>query len=221
MATLLELQAKVSDIIQDVSLESRIPEYLRRGVSEIAGGMLSGLGSFVTPPLPELFSIATVETVIDTPLVPMPVTFQRDLQFAVDSIGREITLYDSMIEFSQDYPLLNKVGRVDAAVEKGRVLYYQRIPTVAETLTLHFYRLPVGMSDNDDTPDGIPLHLQIPLLVNHAAWKMFELIDDPVLGESVSVTLYKRLFAEALHNLELSIPVDARSFSTLSASLGV
>lgn len=221
MTTLLELNALVAGIIQDTSLEPSITEYLNRSVNEIAGGMLSTLGSFTTPPLPMLFSISTVDTVTTGASVPMPITFHRGLQFAADSSGREISTYESMIEFAEDYPLMDKVGRVDAAVELGGTLYYQRIPTVAETLTLHFYRLPVDMVADADVPDGIPSHLQVPLLVNHASWKLFDLIDDPVSGEGASTAHYKGLFAEALHTLELSIPVDARSFSTLSASLGV
>lgn len=219
MATFAELQSKVANILQDTSLEADIPDYLNQAVSEIAGGLPSTLGSFTTPPLPNLFTIDTVETVIDTASVAMPATFQRNLQFAANSDGIEIDVFDSMIEFAQDYPLMNAVGSVQAVMEQGGSLYYQRIPTVAAILTLHYYRLPTTMSLNTDILTCIPLHLQIPLLVNHAAWKLFELIEDDSDSNGANVVRYKTLFLEALHTLELSIPADSRSFSTLSIGL--
>jgi len=221
MATLLELTNLVSTIIDDKSLDADIPEYLNQGINEIAAGMSSTLGSFATPPLPELFTIETKDTSTSAAFVAMPTTFQRNLQFVADSSGREIDIYDSMIEFAQDYPLMDKTGRVDAVVEQGGNLYYQRIPDEAETLTLHFYRLPVEMSDNTDTPDGIPLTLQRPLLVNYAAWKLYELIEDPTAGEGANVARYMSLFSQALQTLERRIPADARSFSTLSIGMEV
>ena len=214
MSTRLELETLVDEIIQDSSLKSSITGYLNRGVNEIAGGMPSTLGSFLTPPLPLLFSIDTVDTSTSAAYVSMPATFQRNLQFAADSSGREITVFDSMIEFAEDYPLMDKAGRVDAVVEQGGNLYYQRIPSAAETLTLHFFRLPVKMSEDSHVPDGIPLHLQESLLVNYAAWHLYKLIEDDLDEPGKNTARYKNFFDEALRTLELSIPADARSFST-------
>lgn len=220
MSTFIQLQTLIRDIIQDRSFDTDIPLYLNQGIEQIAGGMPSALGSFVTAPLPDLFSISTVETSIFLPYVAMPTTFQRKLQFIADSSGRKIELYDSMIEFAEDYPLMDKVGKVQSAVEKGGNLYYQRIPTEAETLTLHFYRKPVAMSAPDDTPDGIPEYLQIPLLVNYAAWQVYTLIEDGSSGKEIANTMrYKLFFTEYLHTLELSIPAETRSFSTLGISI--
>lgn len=219
MATFAELQSKVANILQDTSLVADIPDYLNQAVSEIAGGLPSTLGSVVTPPLPNLFTIDTVETVIDTASVAMPASFQRNLQFATNSAGIEIDVFDSMIEFAQFYPLMTASGSVQAVVEQGGRLYYQRIPTAAETLTLHFYKLPTEMTLNTDIPTCIPLHLQLPLLVNHAAFKLFELIEDGEAGMGVNTARYKTLFLEALHTLELTIPADSRSFSTLGIGL--
>ena len=116
-----------------------------------------------------------------------------------------------MIEFSEDYPLLDKEGRVDVTIEQGGNLYYQRIPTSAVTLTLHFYRKPVEMDAEADTPDGIPTHLQVLLLVSFACWKIFELIEDGIDEPTPNTDKYERKFLKALKTLELSIPFDARS----------
>lgn len=62
MATFEELRTYVDVIIQDESLSQLAGAYLNQGVLEIAGGMQSTLGSWITPPLPELFTIGTVTT---------------------------------------------------------------------------------------------------------------------------------------------------------------
>lgn len=211
MATYLELQTLVANIIQDDSFTpDDIKGYLNRGVSEIAGGMQSSLGSFITPPLPKLFTIGTVDTATDAAYVSMPVTFQRDLKLAVNENGVEISISNSMMEFSQIYPLLNTSGNIYEVCEQGGNLYYQGIPTSSEEITIHFHRLPVDMSAPTDLPDGIPLHLQIPLLVNFACFEIFKLIEDGV-GEGVNTAKYGSLLMTALRTLELSIPFETNS----------
>ena len=216
MATFLTLQSLVQEIMQDSSLDTSIPGKINQGVQEIAGGMQSTVGSVITPPLPDLFTIGTVYTATDAAYVTLPATYQRGLQFVANENGHEVDISNSFIDFAQTYPLLDRAGVISEVAEKGGNLYYQGIPASSETLTLHFYRFPVDMSDDDDTPDGIPTHLQIPLLVNYAAWKMFELIEDGVEGPGVNTQRYMGLFMNALRTLELSIPYDERSLNLLS-----
>jgi len=213
MTTFLALQTLVIQIMQDSSLDASIPGKLNQGVSEIAGGMQSTVGSVITPPLPGLFSIGTVDTVTDAAFVSMPATYQRGLQFVAGENGVEIDIANSFIEFASDNPLLARSGYIYEVAEKGGNLYYQGIPTAAETTTLHFYRLPVDMSGDTDTPDGIPLHLQIPLLVNYAAWKLFELVEDGIEDQGVNTQKHMGLFLRALRTLELTIPYDERGLA--------
>lgn len=208
MATLAELRALVSSIIQDSSFnDTSLNSYLNRGVSEIAGGVSSTYGSFITPPLPNLFTISTVTTSTSLAYVSMPATFQRALRFVSNSDGQEIDIYNSMIEFSSDYPLMDGSGDVISVIEQGGNLYYQKIPTVAKTLTLHFFRLPVAMSLDASTPDGIPSHLAESLLVNFACKEIFS-----ITGNSESnISQYVALFNAAVRTLENTIPNDTRS----------
>jgi len=140
----------------------------------------------------------------------MPADFQRDLQFVASSFGSEIDISDSFIEFVETYPLLNKSGRISEVIEHGNKLYYQGIPTVSETVTLHYYRKPVNMINDGDYPDGIPQHLQIPLLVNFACWKAFEHLEDGIEGETPNTIKFKNLFLEAMRTFELSLPSYTR-----------
>lgn len=215
MATFAELKTYVEKIIQDTSLNSMIGAYMNQGILEIAGGMQSALGDWITPPLPELLTIGTVTTSVDAAYVSMPTNFQRVLQFAASSNGAEIDIEDSFIEFSETYPLLNQTGSITSVIERGNNFYYQGIPTTAEDVTIHYYRYPIPMDAIDDTPDGIPSHLQRSLLVNYTAWKIYELIEDGLEGPGVNTQRYMGLFYAALKTLELTIPYPNRGMNLL------
>ena len=211
MTTLSALIEIVETIIQDTSLESLIPTFLNQGQLEIAGGMDSAFGDFITPPLPKLLTIGTVATATDAAYVAMPTTFQRDLVFAAGSNNVGIDIGNSWVEFMESNPLLTRSGSIYEVIEQGDNLYYQGIPTTSETVTVHFYRKPVDMSGDDDTPDGVPDQLQIPLLVNYVCRELFSMIEDGTEGPQVNTLKHTALFQKALRTLEMSIPSDTRS----------
>ena len=209
MATYAELQTYVTELVQDpdrVDVDISYGDLINRGVSEIAGGMQSTLGDWITSPLSELFTIGSINTVTDAAFVAMPTNFQRGLQLAVRAAGQEVDIANSFIAFTEIYPALDKSGIISEVVEHGNVFYYQGIPTSSEAVGLHYYRKPVEMTEDEDTPDGIPLHLQISLLVNFAAWKAYEFIEDGLEGETPNTQKYMGFFLGALKTLELSIP---------------
>jgi len=214
MATLEVLRDLVSTIIQDTSFtDAVIDGYINDGVTEIAHGMESSLGRVVTPPLPALFTIGTVATVTDAAYVSMPDGFQRDLRFVARSDGIEVDIANSMIQFSMDYPLMDGSGDVVDTIEYGGNLYYQGIPVVAETLTLHYFKAPTEMEDDDDEPDGIPIAFQKKLLVNYACKEIYGLIEDGIERQPINTIKFTGLFLSALKAFELSIPYDARSLN--------
>ena len=209
-----EIIAKVSLIIQDSSFsDTDLGTFINQAQIEVAGGLPSALGAWVTPPLPELLTISTVVTDPDAAYVSMPSTFQRSLQFVASSSGYEIDIAPSFISFSETYPLLDKVGRITEVIEAGGNFYYQGIPSEAEDVTLHFYRFPVDMEDAEDEPDGIPKHLHHGLLVNHAAWKIFEMVEDDFSEPGLNTQKYQALFYQSLKNLEFFIPYENRGLS--------
>jgi hypothetical protein len=211
---LSELRTKVVNIIQDESFTSDdIDGYLNEVQQEVAGGIQSSLGSWITPPLPALLTIDTITTETDVAYVDMPATFQRNLQFVASSDGNEIDIAESFISFVETYPLLDKSGTVTECCEFGNLFYYQGIPTSAATITLHFYRFPVDMEDDTDEPDGIPSHLHRGLLVNGACWKIFELIEDSTDGNKPNTEKYMNLFLSATRTLELTIPYENRTLN--------
>ena len=217
--TFASLIAKVNILIDNPAIFDYLGDFINQGVYEIAGGMSSLLDGIdnplpnsLTPPLPDLFTIDTVATSTSVAYVNMPTNFHRDLQFVASSTGSEIDIAESFIEFTETYPLLNKSGKISEVIEHGRKLYYQGIPTSSETVTLHYYRKPVNMVNDNDVPDGIPEHLQEALLVNFGAWKAYERLEDDKDDEMKNTLKYKRFFLESMRTLELTIPSYTRGF---------
>jgi len=216
MATFEELKDRVSSMVSDSSIVTNlVPDLINQGVNEIAGGMLSNVTQVITPPLPELFKIDTVDTSTTDAYVAMPSDFQRNLQFAVKENGSEVDIANSFIEFSETDPTMSKTGIISEVIEHGKYLYYSRIPSTSEELTLHYYREPTDMVNNSDEPDGIPEHLQFALLTNFAAWKAYEFIERGIEGDNLNTIKYHDLFFNALHTLELTIPDYTRGLELL------
>ena len=211
--TLPELITIIDRIITDDSFtDTDIKNYLNEAQLVVAGGVQSTLGSWLTPPLPELFTIDTITTELSLSNTAMPDDFHRQLQFVASSVGNEINIAESFLSFVETYPLLNQAGTVNECCEFGNNFYYQGIPTSAETLTIHYYRKPNDMTNGDDEPDGIPIHLQRNLLVNHVCWKIFELIEDGIEGPGVNTERHMKLFYDAVRTLELFIPYENKTF---------
>jgi len=217
--TFASLIERVNILIDNPAIYDFLGDFINQGVYEIAGGMPSlmdgidnPLPNSLTPPLPNLFTIDTVATSTSDAYVNMPTNFHRDLQFVSSSTGSEIDIAESFIEFAEIYPLLNKSGKISEVIEHGRRLYYQGIPTSSETVTLHYYRKPVNMVNDADTPDGLPEHLQESLLVNFGAWKAYERLEDDKDDEMKNTLKYKRFFLESMRTLELTIPSYTRGF---------
>jgi hypothetical protein len=210
MATFAELKTRTNLLVDDIGLIDNFGDFINQGVSEIAGGMQSLSLDVIMPPLPKLFSIASVTTDVSLAYVNMPSTYHRNLQLAVSARGSEIDIAHSFIDFTETYPALNRTGTISEVVEFGDKLYYQGIPSIAEEINLHFYRKPVIMVNNDDVPDGIPEHLQMSLLTNFAAWKAYESIEDGIEGETPNTVKFKSFFIEALKTLELTLSYNTR-----------
>ena len=227
MATYKELQTYAKNIIQDSKYNHLLGGLINQGQLEIAGGMPSALGSWLTPPLPGLFTIGTVDTATDAAYVSMPVDFQRNLQFAASPEGNEIDIAETFISLVETYPLLDKSGTVVECCEFGGNFYYQGIPTTSAEITVHYYKVPTDMSVDGSTPDGIPSHLQESLLGNYTVWNIGKLINkEDIIHETnreviISASnrmmeIHRNLFIDALKALELYIPYNHRNINLIS-----
>lgn len=224
MANLTELIYRVSLIVQDSSFgDLAIKSFLNEGVQKIAGGVLLPDGR-TTPPLPELKSSAQVETSTSAAYIPLPSesgnTYHRGLFFvSSEDNDREVKIFDSWIKFLTRYRFIdsaveNIAGDVMSCCVRGSRLYYQRVPSTAETLNLHFYRRPVDMSAMNDQPDGIPLHLHYDLLASYAARELYDLIEDGVDGKKTNTNRHENRFTAACYELLRFVgPEDGRALT--------
>lgn len=188
MPTFLELRTAILDISKnhyiqndsDIQLAFRI----NNAITEITGGLRLPNGQ-ISSPLPELFSFQIIETNISSAYIPLPDTYQRNVFLVIDENKDKIPppkgggyysfgLFLNRIN-NQD---LSETGDIYIACVKGTNLYYQGIPQSEKNITVFFYRKPVPMISDDDTPDGIPSHLQIRLIKHYIGRQLsFEMVD--------------------------------------------
>lgn len=214
--TLSELISAIQEIIQDGSYtEENLTGKINSAVSIISAGIRMPDG-LISPPLPDLYTIGTVVTTTN-PYTSLPDTYQRKVCIITDASGNRIYPpnggdYYSFALFMRKAAVLSltETGSVYAAVIKGSKLYYQGIPSAAETLGIHYYRKPVAMDDDDDSPDGIPEHLQLRLIKHYVCKEiMGEAIEDGQDNHGVGVKYHTGKFYEAMTDLCDFIGIDA------------
>jgi len=204
----MDLHNECLSVIDDVGYAAGVDDMINAAVMSIAGGIRMPDRS-LSPPLPHLYAMGNVATVTGAAFVALPGDFQREV-IAVFSATqqREIPVSKSHIRFLKRYPSLSTPGAVDAVSVKGGNLYYQGIPATPDTLHVHYHRMPTPMEQDDDTPDGIPEHLQRSLIVHRVAWQVFDQIEDGIEGQKINTLYHQRRFYEAMEDLTAVIGDD-------------
>lgn len=217
MATLLQIVNAIQRILDDPAYtDEMVVDQINASVTSIAAGIRMP-DDQISPPLPDLYAYDSVNTSITLPYVSLPITYQRQV-FKVYDDSMNVILppkggdYYAFARFMQQVNNLNlaETGTIYLVCIKGSKLYYQGIPSVATFIGLHFYRKPVAMALDDDTPDGIPEHLQIDLLKHHVLKTIFgERIEDGQDNSGVGVKYHTGQFYECMQNLTDFIGIDA------------
>jgi len=214
----MELSALVSAIdfvLQDDAYgETVLVGKINSIVTGIAAGIRMPDGQ-ISPPLPDLLDYDTVTTTAAA-YASLPADYQRKVFMILDSSGNKIEPppggdYYAFALFLKRITdkRLTESGSVYRVCVKGNKLYYQGIPTAAETLGLHFYRKPVDMALDGDTPDGIPEHLQ-ERLIKHGVLKDIygEAIEDGQDNSGIATKFHTGKFFEAMAELVAFIGID-------------
>lgn len=196
METLAELEDEILTIIDDESFSlANVTGYLNKAMKEISGRFL----------LPELQTNANVVTTALN-YVALPTTFQRNLFYCYSTTqSREIPIMSDFRHILRDVSVIDQGGNVFAVAVRGSNLHYQRIPSVFETLQIHFYKKPTELStaSTAGTPSCIPDHLVRPLLVNYVCKEIFSLIEQDQSGARPNRDFHYSLYQEALADLSL------------------
>ena len=155
------LRTAIVRIIQDSSYTSTtIDLFINRALQDIAGD------PFVF--LPDLEDNDTVTTDTSLNYVALPSDFMKQLFRCYSTTNnREIPIFNSADLLFRRYSYIDQGGRVTGVARRGANLVYQRIPSSAETLRLHFFRKPT-----DDEIGCLPDHLAYDLVVNWVCHKI-------------------------------------------------
>ena len=150
MAKQVTLIAGVKELIQDTTFTSdRILDYLNQGTRQIAGGIMirypDGTQVFSSP-LPLLSTTSSLTTSTSNAYISLPSDFGRDLFVLVSSTNEvQITVEPSFANFMAMYPNLDSTSQVVCACIGGTSLYYQGMPSTAETLVPYYYQKAKNM----------------------------------------------------------------------------
>ena len=176
----LEIRTEIENLIQDGSFSGdTLNSYINQAV----------LYTGAQVDIPELKGIDTVDTILGqayTTLSGLTGGFSGKLKRVKNSDGDAISIFSDLALLMDEYPLMNEEGDVEAVALEGSTLWYQDIPTAAETLTCLYYRNPATLSADNEIPSDFPEHLHRQLFVHGTAWIIYDQIEDGIEGEKVN-----------------------------------
>jgi hypothetical protein len=216
MSDLFSLYSAIDGIIQDSSAfpQTVLTDKINDAVSAIAAGIRMPDQS-TSPPLPELYQYTAVPTTA-LAYASLPADYQRKVFLVNDSAGSKIDppdggdYYAFNLFLRQSIDLtLAETGSVTRVCVKGKRLYYQGIPAVAENIGIHYYRKPVAMVADADEPDGIPEHLQMRLIKHYVCKEILgEAIEDGQDNTGIGTKYHTTRFFAAMTELIDFIGID-------------
>ena len=175
-----EIRTELQNLIQDSSFsEATLNSYINTALQYTCSQVF----------LPSLKGVDTVSTSLGTAyatLSGLSGGFSGILRRVVNASGTPITIYQDLDMLMDGYPSLAEVGSVETVALEGNILWYQKIPAIAETLTILYYRNPATLSADSDTPSDIPEYLQRLILVNGSAYFVYDVIEDGIDNEKVN-----------------------------------
>jgi len=164
MATREEIEYAILQVVAEEKWRDLTNIRLRttNAILKIAAGIKMPDGR-ISPPLPDLHTTITVATVTDAAYKTLGATYHRGIYLVANDDDEKIYPpkggdYYSFEKFLKQaiYKDLTESGEIYMVCVKGTNLYYQGRPSSSENLLVYCYRLPVAMSTDAGTPDGLP-----------------------------------------------------------------
>lgn len=209
MESLKSLVDAVSGLIDSACLDEKdIINMINRQQLLIAGGGERQYGIPPLPPLPDLQDIFRVRAYPGKNEVILPSSYHRgDGDLVWDkSTGNHIDIVDNLKTFyRKNSNKLGVTGILQCCCFNGRKLHYVNSPVTETDLQFTGFRLPQEMVNSDDTPDGIPDHLQYPLLVNGTVYVYYNFIDQDQSKPLHNIEKHRFFFQQALTDLQIWI----------------
>jgi hypothetical protein len=196
---LADLIETIMEKVQDPSLDSkRIRRMINVAIQESA--------SILTDPLPDCETRATLTTSLTNPHISLPDNFHRDLDFCFNVTRNDrVEIYRSLPYLSavSGWENLDDESSVYGVARSGRTLYYQGIPTTAETLTIHYFRKPTELERDNDEPWEFPSYCHQAIIVNHVLKELFSEIEDGIEQQKVNTAYHDKQWQDAVRALEI------------------
>lgn len=192
----------VLDVVQDPSYDyDDVLQYFNDCIMDLAGEFL----------LPDLDTWVDIATDPNTDHARLPVRYMKNLRYAHSiTHNREIRRYGGLSQLYRLFSTLDQTGRVLGVCAQGNDLYYQRIPSSAETIRINFYRFPDLLATRFDKATCLPDHLVKPLLLNYAAKEIFNLIEDGVEGQKINTSKHSNEYDKYRAKLLMFIGPEER-----------
>ena len=211
-----EIQRLLKD---DTYTPSILLTLINQGMREIASAVLPD-GKEVL--LPALEATGTIDTSTSKHYVALPSDFNRKLISVYSGTqGDYVQLDDSLAMLNKFYPDgLNDTGNIERCARAGNSLYYNPMPSSADTLTLHYFKKPTTLDFGDEISE-IPEHMAIPLLKGYClkeAFSEIELTNQQPAGKSV---LWEQYYLARLQELVNFIGPYATDLPQISYEYGM
>ena len=138
--TQANLITDLTRIIQDSSYDSDEQlSFLNQAMQEVAGHPLVLLDDLETQD--------DVTTDTTYPYTALPSDYQKNLFYVYNSTKYwEVRIIASLGDLYRRFHKLDQSGTIVGVAIRGNYIHYQRIPSSAETLQLHYYRKPYDMA---------------------------------------------------------------------------
>ena len=166
----LQIRNELARIIQDPTYTTdRLDFYIYQAVLQTAGLVA----------LPDMKRVGSVNTELGQPYVTLT-GFSGRLSRVHKPDIRIFPSLDLLIDAYSDIDneSLDTEGDVEAVALEGKNLWYQYVPAVSETLVITYYIDPPAFTSDADEPSYIPSYLHYQLLVNGAAYIIYDQIED-------------------------------------------
>ncbi len=208
-AQVLPIKQDSEDLAQTVLRKVQDASYVYSDVLALFNQCLLALsGRFL---LPNLEVMRDIHTDPGVPHIPVPADYQKNLRYAHStSHNRKVKIYGSLILMYRWYAVLDQTGVVNGLAVKGRDLYYQRVPSSAETIKINYWAYPERMETRYAKPVCLPPHLIEPLLVNYACKELYSEIEDGIDAQKVNTTYYTNEYNRAFGDLLIFIGPEDR-----------
>ena len=202
--TTTELISLVRSAVKDGSFsDSEILALLNEGLMAVAFEFC----------LPELEATEEISFAEGDGSVSLPDDYHHDL-WHIEPITKtsRVNIHTSLHSLQRIYQDTDTGSVIKDAAVDGLVLHIRPILNEAQGVRVHYYRTPEPLTLGDqaavppvpaNSPEGIPAHLHSSILVNYAAIRLYDIIEDGVDGNKTNTRRFEeKLATEGLRNLE-------------------